>query len=56
MKSRALEQITDEIVRRDREEFAPNSELSAEEMEDDRLAHLLITAWTMVLKEDQEGA
>jgi len=36
------------------EELAANPELTAEEMADDRFAHLLLTAWTTILKEDQE--
>lgn len=35
------------------EELAPNPELTAEEMADDRFAHLLLTAWTTILKEEQ---
>ena len=37
------------------EEFTLNPELTVEEMADDRLAHLLITAWVTVLKKDQES-
>ena len=36
------------------EEFSPNSEMTSEEMEDDRFAHLLLAAWTAIVKEDQE--
>jgi hypothetical protein len=53
MNDMTLAQTPDHIAVGD-EEFIANPELTAEENADDQLAHLLLTAWTTILKEDQE--
>jgi hypothetical protein len=53
MNDTTLEQADDQIGADD--EDLSVTDLTAEEMADDRIAHLLLTAWTAILKEDQEA-
>ena len=53
MKDIALERTKEQIKTAD-EESATDFELTAEEVAEDRLADLLLRAWTDLLKEEQK--